>query len=544
MTQRQLPGGGFLTGGSGRQSQLPGGGFLSEPAVPVDIAVPSASLTLTAHAPTVDVTDGVPISVPSASLTLTAHAPVVSVTAPQDIVVPRGTLTLTAYPPFVRVASSATSTTTSASRRPGLLLTDDLPLQLSTQIGAFAAAQPLPQRYGDLRKSRFKLIRMTSTKFIAAGHPMKSITRAFTDDLQTKSFKHYVESAGGVTYHVVEFAAPVPLGSECTASGEGKMHPVTGALIENPADMMADLLLLAGRTDPWFGQLRTEAYAAGIKLAGSFTTIESIRSALDRVADSAGAMWCPGMARLYPSAFEGFKIDLDAFNAHDLAVSASVTDTGDIARVSFDYDDAEGRNQSFIQLEASPQRYGGRLVDLELPLVRSVSVAESIGRRALGWYAGERYDVSARVDLGEVPQGAEFVRPGTWALLTGHPQWAYAENPYVMIPRIVIRRRENFAEISGEVLRTTPTITLTKHSLGSNSIGSGGVEVDVRDGITTLTIRDPDDKPLSGAYVSLDGEAPKKTNEQGQVTYITTEGEHELAISAVGMVDVFMQITL
>lgn len=419
-----------------------------------------------------------------------------------------------------------------------LLLTDDLPLQLSTQIGAFAEAVPLAQRYGDLRRTRFKLIRMTSTKYIAAGHPMKSITRAFAGNLQTKAFDTFVESAGGVTYQVVEFAAPVPIGTDCFASGEGKLNATTGALIENPADIMADLLLIAGRTDPWFGQLRAEASAASITLAGSFDTVEPIRTALDRVIDSCGGIWCPGMSRLYPAPFEGFRIDLDQFNAHDLVVSASITDTADIARVAFDYDDAEGKNQSFIQLEASPQRYGGKVVDVALPLVRSAGTAEAIGRRVLGWYAGLRCDVNLNTDAGE------FVRPGTWALLSSHPQWPFDDDPMLMITTALRSRTLNTARVTAEALLSTPTITLTKHSLGSDSIGTGGVEVEVRNGFATFTLLDNDDKPLVGAYVSLDGAAPKKTDGQGQVVFTTTAGAHELAVEAAGFLPYTIGVTL
>lgn len=531
---RQLPGGGFLDdSGGARQAQLLTNGFVNAAgAAPIDI--PAGSLTLTGFAPSVVVTDNVTVDVPAGALTLTGYAPTAIVTDDQIVDVPAGSLTLRAL--AMSVGNTSPAATTRRAWR--LLLTDNLPLRLSSQLGQFSEARTLPHRYGDLRKTRFTLIRMTATKFFAADHPME-ITRAFVGDLETRAFSYRTETAGDATsYTVVEFAAPVPLGTTATASGIGKRHALTGALIENPADILADILALAGRDDPWWYQLRAEASAASIVLAGSIGDVAAIRTFLDDVINSAGAIWCPGMARLYPVDFSGFHVDLDRFNTSHLTVSAALTDTADILRLAYDYDEAEDRNQSFIELTANPQRYGGVRVDLALPFVRSAAVAEGIGRRLLGWYAGERYDLSFETDL------TEFVRPGAWALLADHPAWPFAEDPYVMLTSVVAQGRAR-ADVQGEVLRSRPTINVTAHSVGTNSIGAGGVEVTERDGVATFLVRDADDKPLSGAYVSLDGAAPKKTDAQGQVSFVVTEaGEHQLDIAAPGYLPQSLTVTL
>lgn len=543
MAQPLLPGFGVLDGPGG-SAVIPGAGALDSEAVPVNIAVPAGALSLTGHAPTVAVTADVYIFAPRGVLAFTGYAPAVTVspTPITHIVVPHGTMTLHGRAPFVRVREAGAAVTpASTKRRPGLLLTDQLPLQLSAQIGAYSEALVLPQRYGDLRRSRFKLIRMTSTKYIAAGHAMKSITRAFTANLQTSSFEAYVESAGDVIYHVVEFAAPVPVGTECSASGEGKMHATTGALIENPADIMADIMLLAGRDDPWFGQLRGEASEAGITLAGSIAKATTIRDALDVVADSCGAIWCPGMARLYPAPFDtetGFRLPLNRAKAPDLHASADVTDTADIARIAYGYDEALDDSKAFIQLEASPQRFNGKQVDIVLPWARSAAVVESVGRRLLPWFAGVRINATFTTPL------TEFVRPGTWTLLQNNPNWPEDDEPTAMIMSAVLNRSKREAAVTVEAVTSVPIITMTKHSLGDDGLGSGGIEVLFKNGIATFIITDDADKPIVGAYVALDGGAPKKTNAQGQVTFVTTEGPHQIEISAEGKVDIDMEIDL
>lgn len=525
MSDVQLPGGGFFSlPDAGGSRQLPGGAFItttSESFATYDVETSeSASAT--------DSVSGVALRVGVFSEALTAASTFAGALS-------TGATLAEALAAVDRVGAVSSSGTTptpnsvvSARASPHLYLTDDFPVTLTTELGSFAEEVVVPDRYGDLRRSRFKLIRMTSTLFVAARHPME-ITRAFTGNLETKSFESRTQSLGGKNCTVVEFAAPVPIGTEATASGLGKRSELTGALIENPADILTDIMALADRDDPWWNQLRGECSAAGIRLAGSFSDAGTIRDRIDAVTDSCGAIWCPDMARLYPAPIEGFRIPLNRFKAFDLKASASPTDTADSVRVAFAFDEAEGKAQSFIVLEAFPQRYGGTVLDVALPMVHSAAVAESVGKRMLRRFASERIEVKFTTPL------TDFTRPGTWAVLSDHPEWPRDEDANLMFADAMLDHIKRQADITAEAMVLEPTnITLTKHSLGANSIGAGGVEVDYRNGIATLTVRDNNDKPLSGAYVSLDGEAPKKTNAQGQVAFVTKAGMHELAVEAKG----------
>lgn len=68
------------------------------------VSVPTASLTLTAYAPSVVITENVTVAVPAASLTLTGHAPVVTASDHKTVAVPAASLSLSGFAPTVAVS--------------------------------------------------------------------------------------------------------------------------------------------------------------------------------------------------------------------------------------------------------------------------------------------------------------------------------------------------------------------------------------------------------------------------------------------------------
>lgn len=532
MSQFQIPGGPVFDGdGASGQFQAPGGAsFDAEaPAAPQLISVPAASLILTALVPIVLVTANVQIDVPPGAMTLTPLAPAVSVGQDRLIQVPLATLHLTALVPRLN-AIDETVTAIAPACRSGLLLTEPLNLRKSSQLGTFSEEAWLPQRYGDLRKTRFKLIRLSPTRWLAAGHSMPSITSVYVDGLKTTAFAFRTKAVGEIIYTEVELGAAAPLNAEVTASGIGKLHGTTGALIENPADIAADIMLLAGRVDPWWGQLRSECSALSLTLAGSITEPGKVQEHIDTVVDSAGGMWCAGMAQLYPLPIGGdtFVLPLTKFQVHDLAVTTSLIDTADTLKLSYAYDEAEGQAKSFVELAANPRRFCGMAAEVTLPMLRGAAAAEAVGRRLLGRKAGERFDVAFATDA------TEFIRPGTWVLVQDHPRWPFAGNPYVKIISSTIDRSAGFASVRGETVLSTPRIDVIAHSIGLQNTGVGGIEITFGDGVATITIFDQDGAPFPKAYVSLDGGVPKVTDASGQVKFITVAGSHKVAVAKEG----------
>src|SRR5436190_1520773 len=181
----------------------------------------------------------------------------------------------------------------------GLLLTEPLPMRTTRDLGDFAEDVPLPQRYGDLTARRFTLVRLNATEYLAAGHPME-IDRVFVDDEETAAFELDLgRDDRGLVWQLVRFGAPLGTEQVASATGFGKRHAATGALLENPADNMEDVLAQAGVT-ALYPRLRQECAAEGLRLAGSITQARSVRDIVDEIAHSAGIIWTTEFARRYP----------------------------------------------------------------------------------------------------------------------------------------------------------------------------------------------------------------------------------------------------
>jgi hypothetical protein len=419
-----------------------------------------------------------------------------------------------------------------------LLLSETLPLRTTRMLGDFAEDEVLPQRFGDLRHSRFRLIKLSLTEWFAADHPMP-ISNVYIDDEETDGWAQELRTDdAGNSWTVVVLAAAAPIGAEVSAGGMGRLNPNTGALIDNPAELMEYVLRLAGRTET-FPQLRAEAAAAGIRLGGSLDKSQSIQSWLDEIAYSAGAIWTPGYARLYPTTtVSGPIIALDRLTAADLDIRESLQDTTDILRVSYDQDDVSGRPRHYIELTASPQRFGGVSTEVMLPWLRTPANAESIGRRILQRMSGVRYSVTLGTNL-------TTIRPGRWARLEAHPMWTLpGADPTIMVLGVEVTLDTREARWTGEVIASVPLITVTAHSLALPPDVSAAVEIQTSNGISVFTITDDNGKPLQGAQVSLDGGSAKTTDASGRVAFETTPGTHTLYVTAGGYEPFSLEVTV
>lgn len=423
-----------------------------------------------------------------------------------------------------------------------LLLSEDIPLRTSAMLGRVAENFVLAHRIGDLTSGRFKLGRLDDSTFFAADHAM-TMTKMFIEDQETKGWEQQTRSDSvGNTWTVVRFSAPVPAGVLVSGCGTGKRNPRTNALIENPADVAEYVMRLAGRSDAWWDQLRAESAAEGLRLASSIDTVQSIRATLDSVLASAGAIWCPGMARLYPtSTIAGYIAQLDVQKVKTVVATANLDNTCDILRIHYDPDAAGDNTQHFVELTANPMLYGGVVRDETLPWLRTPGNAESVGRRMLQWFGGVRWDLA-------FPCADRKVRAGQWTKLISIPNWQLAGDPTAMVLEVTPDDETNTVECNGVALLSVPTVTVTAHSVALAATREAGVEVAVKGGVVTLTPVDADGKPIPDATVSLDGGPAKKTGVDGSVSFAiktsTPPKEHRLAMKAPGKVATVQTILL
>lgn len=410
-----------------------------------------------------------------------------------------------------------------------LLLSEILPLRSTRMLGDFATDAPLAHRYGDLTTAPFPLLRITDTEFFAADHPME-ITGVNADDQPMQGWERAIRTdAAGNTYTVVLLSAPAPDNVALSAMGRGKRNQLTGALLENPADIMEDVMRIAGRKEI-FPQLRAESAAAGLVLAGSIgDQALSIRATLDLIARSAAAIWTPAGGRLYPTGqVSGPVVDLTKMEASGFTVTAVIDDTADILRLSYDQNDVTGKPQRYMELTALPRRFGGIVVEMTLPWLRTPANAEATGRRVLSRMAGRRYRVNFSVNRIDI-------RPGAWMRIVDHPEWPTDDaDPLAMALAVDITPETKTTTIEAECVLSTPTITVTAHSVSVPPTAGAAVDVTIVDGIATFTITDVNQQPIRNARVSFDGSAAKTTDAQGKVRFPATHGAHKLAVEAEG----------
>ena len=412
-------------------------------------------------------------------------------------------------------------------------------------LGDFADDRVLPHRLGDLRVTRFSLIELSRSAWFAADHAME-VTEVQIDDEATDGWVQEIRTDDeGHTWTVVLLAAPAPPDARVTASGIGKRDPRTGRLLENPADIMEDILRLSGRSET-FPQLRAEAAAEGLVMSGSVDEMKSIRLWLDTIAYSAGAIWTSQLARLYPIAtVSGPVTDLDRFTAGKPIPTADIEDTCDVLRVSYNVDESNDRALAYVELSARPYSYGGISKEVVLPWLRTASNAESVGRRMMYRMAGRTHSIT----LQGIKDEGTGVRPCDWVRLNDHPGWPFDDSdPVLMALAVSVDPDRLQNDITLEHTMSSPAIVVTSSSVAV-PVGLGAaVEISVSNGIATIGVTDEDGRPLANAWVSLDGGVAKKTNQQGKVTFSVTPSnpprKHQLAVEAPGYAPFFLDIFL
>lgn len=410
-----------------------------------------------------------------------------------------------------------------------LLLYELVPLRTSQELGDFATAFVLAHRYGDLSNARFNLDAMSTTKYFVADHPMV-VTSVFVNNTVTQGWSYTTESDGkGNTWTVVNLSNATISGDVVSACGIGKLNPDTGELLTNPAEIIEDIERICGNETLGWGQLRAEAAAAGIVLAGCITAVQSIRAQIDEVTGSAGAIWSLGISRLYPTdTVTGLLKVLEKSVVSAVVPSADLTDTADILKLSYDFNYATGSPQRYIQFEASPKRYNGIEFDLTLPWLRQSANAELIGRRLLQRLAGKRVDVAFN--------STDPVIEGDWVKLVSVPEWSFQSygDPIIMVTESDTTPGDNEIACIGETVIEYPQIVITAHTIAIPSTTDGGADVVYQNGVATFTFTIPGGGPAKGARCSVDGGAPKTTDDQGKVAFQLAVGPHTVAVEAVG----------
>lgn len=410
-----------------------------------------------------------------------------------------------------------------------LLLSETLPLRGSDELGDYEDSAPLAHCYGDLSASPVPLTAISRTEFHVSEGKVTPLA-VFVDEQEIKSWEAFF----GDGYTGIRIASPLPPGSAISATLTGKRSADTGELIENPADIIANVFRIARRAPPVALQ-EFRATVAGLKLAGVINTRQSIRAAIDEIIRSAGAIWTASTSAfaLYPTpAPGGTRYTLDARNSSLPALSRDAADSAGALTLTYAQNWAKARPARSITATARSGQYRNTVaLSIAAPWLRQTRDADAIVSRVLARLAGDALQVTLAAEIpGAEWGGLEAIRPGRWVNLAH----AHASGPMIILGWQWAPGARS-VQITGELAATiAPVIEITGRSAARVTADDGGVEVAYKNGIATFTILDPDGKPLPGAQVSLDGSYAKIADERGQVRFETAQGKHKLAVAAKG----------
>jgi hypothetical protein len=186
-------------------------------------------------------------------------------------------------------------------------LSGPVPLRNSTVWGQFVSPVPLPVGYGRITITPIPYDN-TGRMFFLLDHAIQAVESLTRDDVaDTQYTLENTTDDEGHAISLLQLAKPATTSEALTVVLRGKMHPDTGELLANPADILWDLLANLCNLPVEYGDLdafRSECRDIGIEQHGLLESdTVTIRAQVDEIMASCGGVWSggmPGIARIYP----------------------------------------------------------------------------------------------------------------------------------------------------------------------------------------------------------------------------------------------------
>jgi len=424
-----------------------------------------------------------------------------------------------------------------------LPLSSPLPLRTTAAWPNFAALQTLPHVYG---RCTVAPIQFTADRkqWLLADHPIAGIEAVYRDGQAESGYalRHQTDAVGHPVA-VVELATPLAASAKLSVAVRGKPHPHTGALITHPADILLDVLRLAGHDLPDDAVAEFRATEPDWQLGGALTGGLTVRAQLAEIMASCGAWWSLGMPGLIqPGPQRDRPAGAPIRAGYTVATSAEanaktqVDTVSTVIRVEFDreWGGGESTRQSVTLAADTVADYGEREAAVSAPWLTDARLAARLGTAALAWSARPRWSVALTADL-EPP-----LNPGDWFTLE-HPLLPVSGPMRAL--EVVADWGQGTQQIHAEVAAgTLPEVTFRQRT-GLYAAVKTGLRVSYAKGVVTLTITDADEMPVKGAKVTLDAQTAR-TDAKGQVSFKAERGLHTVSIEAAGFAVATSELTI
>lgn len=420
-----------------------------------------------------------------------------------------------------------------------LPLSANLPLRTSAVWGVFGEVETIPHRYG---RNRGRALRYDNTgrRYVWADHASERITAVYVDGQATRAWVWRNSSdVTGRPITLIELSQPTA--SEVTAEGFGKVNADSGALIDNPADIIADIVVqIAGRAAPDLSWLGYEADKLGISCAGTISDADiSVQSAIGDVCVSIGALWASRaqrFARIHPGglfdtyAALGPDAAYESGQTLDLAdlIEADTDIDGIINAVSVEFDYRDGNASQTIELDCpdSVARYGRREKRIQAPWIADARVANAMAERLLTYRAEPAWQYRADGLRGDV-RTLDVVH---WAGSTTLP----APESSIVLSAEYDPTEDRSAIRIERLTATGAVLRLVRQGSLIESDQLTQVSVQTQGDQRRIQIKSDTGEPIAKAKVILDGTITRYSDAGGWVVFpihATPPGIHTLTIT-------------
>jgi len=421
-------------------------------------------------------------------------------------------------------------------------LSDLVPLRSTAVWPKFAKTESLNVAYGRC------IVPVTqydqSRKFWhVADCAIAGVEAVYKDGKPEKSYAwRNATDPAGHTVALIELGAALPINATLTAAVRGKINPNSGLLLENPADIVQDLLRLAGHTvtDADVSEFRTSC--ADLAIAGLLSPGITLRAQIAEIAASVGMLWSPamtGLAKRWPVETKPEGEPLYAcFIESDVAEVKAETQSDTlytVLRVEYDWDWTKNSARRSVTLRASTaDLYGEREKTLQAKWLTSTASAVARGSEWLKAYARPRWSISFAADMAPgIPPGGWFalshpLLPVMGELLAINAEWDWSN-----------QRQRLHAERSAGA---SPSIAVVGYG-GLFDEPQSGLRVTYANGIATIEISDPNGSPIRDAIVTV-GSQKGKTDRNGMARIKVARGTYPITVEAPGFAPITMEITL
>lgn len=418
---------------------------------------------------------------------------------------------------------------------PRRLLSDSLPLRRAIEWPGYRADAWLPWVYGRVTLAPLALDD-GGYEWLLADHPIVGVTRVTVGDVETSGWQliQRLDQAGRAIA-TLRLAQRPKDGAAVAVTVAGRRDDESGALLEQPAEIAADLLRRCGWPVSASAFSAVAARWPGVLLGGVIAEPMSLREAVSVVLGTVGADWSAEPVRAWPVQVGAPSATLGAALIDEAQAEAGHEQIATRLRITFGYDWARRSPRGAVTLLAPDvaARVGVIDRDLDLAWVRAARDALALGTAELQRRARPQWQMELAL-----PAGSGW-RPGD-ILSIDHP-WVPSG------PALVSRLSRSDRRDTLTLMRPAglePRVELAARGSLVDPAAAEQPAVIYRDGQATFTVLNDIGEPLAAASVTLDGMETRVTDRQGRVTFTTTRGPHTLLVVAAGYLPFEMDVVV